>query len=246
MIISHKYKYVFIQLDKTASTAIAKELMENYDGHPILWKHARYEDFMLVATPEEKKYFKFSGVRNPLDVNVSYYHVFTDDIGLLGKPNKDKYEYIKKHNATFSDYFKKYVSNKIYCEWKMASFKKLDYVYKYENVQEEFSKILKMLKVEQIRPLPIFNETQSKNKNFESYYTKDIQGMTQIVFCDFMKKWGYSFPENWTKPTKLQKYMLQPLIKTKFLLQKLFHMIIDNPLVYKRYYNLHDDHSYLS
>ncbi len=73
MVISHRYRYLYVELDRTASTVIARELCENYDGKRILWKRARYRDFLKTATLEEKNYFTFSGVRNPLDILVSLY-----------------------------------------------------------------------------------------------------------------------------------------------------------------------------
>ena len=73
MIISDKHRYLFVELPRTATTAIAKELRENYEGHSILYKHATYEDFLRIATDEQKKYFTFSCIRNPLDDVVSIY-----------------------------------------------------------------------------------------------------------------------------------------------------------------------------
>ena len=70
MIISHKYKYLFVELPLTASTAVSKELRENYDGESILYKHATYHEFLKIASPEEKKYFVFSGMCNPLDMEL--------------------------------------------------------------------------------------------------------------------------------------------------------------------------------
>src|SRR5690606_34174500 len=43
------------------------------DGTPILHEHATYNEFLRTATPEQKKYFVFSAIRNPLDDVVSYY-----------------------------------------------------------------------------------------------------------------------------------------------------------------------------
>ena len=48
MIISHKYKYVFVGLPLAASTAISKELCEQYDGKAILAKHSIYQDFLKI------------------------------------------------------------------------------------------------------------------------------------------------------------------------------------------------------
>lgn len=237
MIISHKYKYVFIQLNKSASTAIAKELVENYDGKPILWKHARYEDFMKIATPEEKKYFIFSGVRNPLDRAVSQYYFFKSGLAPKTKSNLEKYNYIKNANAGFKDYFLKYFSKSIQEEWKAKNFNKLDFIYRYENLQSDFSKILKMLKIKQKRPLPLFNKTLEK-EDYKSCYAKEIQGTAKIIFAKLMKKWGYEFPKNWQDPDFFQNYFIRPMLYMKFAAQSIYHLFIDHPLIYKKYYRI--------
>jgi hypothetical protein len=72
MIISHKHKFLFVELPLTASTAISRELRANYGGEKILFKHATYQDFLRVANTHEREYFVFSGLRNPLDKAVSH------------------------------------------------------------------------------------------------------------------------------------------------------------------------------
>ena len=57
MIISHRYKFLFIGLPFSASSAITKDLHEEHDGKPYLRKHSLYHEFVKVATDEEKKYF---------------------------------------------------------------------------------------------------------------------------------------------------------------------------------------------
>ena len=44
-----------------------------YEGKPILSKHSIYQDFLKVATKEEKAYKVLACSRNPLDISVSYY-----------------------------------------------------------------------------------------------------------------------------------------------------------------------------
>jgi hypothetical protein len=237
MVISHKYKYVFIQLDKTASTAIAKELCENYDANPILWKHARYKDFMLIANAEQKKYFKFSGIRNPLDSAVSLYYYWKNAQGIENKKDFKKYKFITGTNASFADYFKKYLSKNIFCEWKYQNFEKLDYVYKYENLDTEFAKILNLLEITQKNPLQKFNQTIDK-KNFLEYYPKEIQGMARIVFSNAMKQFGYAFPDNWEKPTFKEKYIIRPYLYFLFFLQKIGRLIVDHPVLYLKFHKI--------
>lgn len=239
MIISHKHKYVFIQLAKTASSAIARELCKYYSGEPILWKHARYEDFMKIATPNEKKYFIFSGIRNPLDIIVSLY--FLMKIGReknRTKNNYNQYKFIVLNNSNFQTFFRKYYSRTIYNNWKTKKFHKLNYIYKYENLQNEFDIILKKLNIKKIRPLPLNNKTPNKNLKFEIYYTKYIQLRTIICFEKYMKKWGYKFPKSWKRPTKLKKLFIALPLYSKHQIEKNFHKIIDYPPIYHRYYKL--------
>ena len=49
MIISHKYKFLFIGLPFSASSAITKELHKEYEGKPCLRKHSLYHEFLKVA-----------------------------------------------------------------------------------------------------------------------------------------------------------------------------------------------------
>ena len=72
MIISDTYKYIFLETPRTGSTALSKELREKYGGYEIIHKHANYHEFLKQATPEQKEYYVFMGVRNPLDEVVKY------------------------------------------------------------------------------------------------------------------------------------------------------------------------------
>ena len=73
MIISHRYKFLFIGLPFSASSAITKELHANYEGKPYLRKHSLYHEFIKVATPQEKDYFVFAVLRNPMEISVTVY-----------------------------------------------------------------------------------------------------------------------------------------------------------------------------
>ena len=73
MIISHKYRFLFIGLPFSASSAITKELYKEYEGKPILRKHSLYQEFLKIANDKEKKYFVFAVLRNPLEIAVTVY-----------------------------------------------------------------------------------------------------------------------------------------------------------------------------
>jgi len=209
MIISHKYKYLFVELPLTGSTAINRELRESYDGSDILSKHATYLDFLKQATEEEKKYFVFSSIRNPLDQAVSHYFKFKTDHRnkyslrrSRSKPiakNMDlkKFSFIKKNNADFSTFFLKFYKIP-YNNWSCLSHKNFEFVIRFESLADDFAKVLELLGIEQVRPLPQINKTAERDKDFFSYYnTPQARKRAKQVFGPFLKEWGYEFPVEW-------------------------------------------------
>jgi len=226
MIISHKYKYVFVELPLTASSAIAKELIENYAGESILFKHCTYAKFLKQATEEESNYFVFSGMRNPLDRAVSHYFKYkTDHNNKFSNPRSRKkgkhiishlinnrrhhfkYRFVNQPNVGFQDFFLKYYKLP-YSDWSLMHHDEMDYIIKFENIQEDFNGLLQKLKIEKIRDLPQFNKTSSKSKSFIDYYeSQEVRRRAIKVFYWYMKKWNYEFPEDWKNksyyPSKL-------------------------------------------
>ncbi len=212
MIISHKYKYLFIELGRTASCAISRELCEYYDGKEILRKHADYRAFHRIATPEERKYFVFSTVRNPLDRAVSiYFKLRTNHRGRYSKPELrwenggnmskrliKKYEYVKDNNADFPEFFRKYYRQP-YVDMCSANFNKFNFIIRYEDLESGFAQVLKQLGINQKRSLPVLNKTIEKNNDFYTYFTPEIQDQAKRVFAPYLKKFGYDFPLEWTE-----------------------------------------------
>lgn len=216
MIISHKYKYVFIELPLTASSAIARELIENYDGESILFKHGTYPKFLKQASKEESEYFVFSGIRNPMDRAVSHYFKYkTDHNNKFSNPKKRKkgrhlvsflinkrqhlmkYRFINDTESGFQEFFLKFYKLP-FSDWSINDHKKMDFVIRYENLQSDFNDLLKKLNVEKVRDLPQHNQTSSKSKHFVDYYeSKEVKERAVNVFYWFMKHWEYEFPSDW-------------------------------------------------
>lgn len=209
MIISHKYKYLFVELPHTASTAISKELRDLYDGEAILRKHSRYHDFLRQATPAEKSYFVFSGLRNPLDTIVTGYlkykhnagNFYTDpknwqrNGGFVSETALKTYRTIQQEDLSFEDYFRQV--RWPYDNWSNLAHRSFDAIIRFENLQDDFAAVLKQLGIEQVRPLPVVNATTNKSKDFWSYYTPAIRGHAIFVGGPFCERWGYAFPAEW-------------------------------------------------
>lgn len=210
MIISHKHRYLFVENPHTATTAISRELRDLYDGMPALRKHASYEEFSRIASPEEKRYFVFAGVRNPLDEAVTlYFKLKTNHGGTFTDPKKRsqrgghvtpsdlrRYRFVKANDADFATYFLRFY-HLPFTNLCSLSRKRLDFVIRFETLQEDFAKALELLAIEQKRPLPVANRTAGRTRDFWSYYTPQVRDRARRVFGPFMRIWGYEFPPEW-------------------------------------------------
>ena len=210
MIVSHKYKFLFIGLPFSASSAISKELHLEYDGEPYLRKHSLYHEFENVATKSELEYFVFSVLRNPMEIAVTVYEkmkanskgnftntaLFSENGGHISKQQRQRFNYIKDNNSSFQQYFKKF-HQKPYDNLSSLTIDNCDFVIRYENIAEDYLLALKKAGVNNLRPLPVVNKTVGKNKEILAYYTDDIKDRAISIFGPFLEKYDYSFPEEW-------------------------------------------------
>ena len=210
MIISHKYKYLFLETPHTGSTAISRELRENYAGVSILHKHAIYPEFLVVSSPEEKEYKVFAGIRNPLDEAVTQYFKYKtnhDGIysnksnllingGWVTPENLSRFRFIQETDADFETYFLKYYT-RTYTNVISLAKNVLHFVIRFEHLQEDFGRALDHLGIEQVRPLPHTNSTSGRKRDYRSYYTPACYDRAHKVFGAYMQRWGYEFPRQW-------------------------------------------------
>lgn len=214
MIISHRYKYLFIEIPDTASTSISMELREFYSGEPILRKHANYFEFQKIASNREKQYFVFTVLRNPLDRVINSYlrylhnqgfwqyktkrDYLLNNIDVISKRQIKIFNYVQKKDINFEDYIRKVFYHsfpfvgminlcKPYC----------NFIIRFERINEGFSHVLKLLEIPQIRPLPHQNPTLNK-ENDSSYYNECSIDYFIKIFGPFMLEWKYKFPKSWS------------------------------------------------
>jgi hypothetical protein len=209
----------------TASYALRGELCTYYGGESILHKHAVYSEFRQIASADEMSYFTFATVRNPLDVVVSRYcKLKSDHKGVFSDPlaaqrlqvdyhDYIKYKFIHDTNATFEMFFLKYYSHRPYGDMIDLESTNLDFVIRYERLQEDFAEVLRLLGLKQVRSIPVINKTLQKRDDWQEYYKPDLIPHAKRTFGPFMKKWGYHFPPSWgnsqvTLFTKIQFHFL--------------------------------------
>lgn len=217
MIVSDRHRYVFVEMPHTGSYSIANELCELYAGERILRKHALLPEFLRSATPEQRRYFAFSGIRNPLDEAVTlHFFAKTNRYGHYTKLHKRrrrsgghitradlrKFRYLHEEDADFADYFRRfYRARKFYRfpydNLSCVAHDRLDFVIRYERLDDDFAELLRRLGLEQVRPVPHLNRTAERRAAFADYYTPEIRDRAQRVFGPFMRRWDYEFPADW-------------------------------------------------
>ena len=210
MMISHEHRYVYVEVPRTGSSAVRAELRATYGAEPILRKHATYRDFLRQATEDEKTYFAFSGIRNPLDVAVTrYVHIrdnvkdhFTDPWSvrvrnsLASRIERRIYTWTKRTNATFEQFLERWYLLP-YDTWTSLDHAEIDMVLRFEHLQEDFAEAIRRIGLEPARPLPAVNVTPGRERGFVDYYTPAARKRAVWVFGPYMEQWGYSFPASW-------------------------------------------------
>ena len=212
MIISHKYKFVFIGLPFSASSAISKELNLEYEGEPYLRKHSLFHEFEKVATKEERNYFVFAVLRNPMEIAVTVYEkmranakgnftnpkLFKENGGHITKHHRERFNFIQDKNASFQEYFTKFFK-KPYDNFSSLTLDGCDCIIRYENITSDYLLALEKAGIESPKPLPVANKTAGKKNDLSLYYTDEIKEQAIYVFAPFFEKYGYNFLAKWGK-----------------------------------------------
>ena len=204
MIMSDEHKYVFVELPWTGSTAISRELREHYGGRGVLHKHCNYREFLKYASAEQRRYYVFSGIRNPLDALVSLYVKLVTDHRRNYSRNKDwvrrrdirQYRWIQENKPSFAEFFLRFY-HLPYENWSSLDHHRFDYVYRLENVQDDFAEILRRIGLSQVRPLPVVHPTTGKGPSWQEHYGPETRKRALFVCGPLMERWGYEFPEEW-------------------------------------------------
>ena len=205
MIISDEHRYLFVEQPHTGSSALRIELSEHYGGRPMLWLHATWADFLRVAKPEQKRYFVFSGIRNPLDEAVSTYYKYKTDHKQaysqaierqkLSQAQTRAFAIAHGEAADFDTYLRR-VYRRLYDNDTLIYHKRMDQIIRFEHLQEDFSRTLTRLGLEQVRPLPLINKTGERGAYLD-HYPPALRPHAARVFGPFMRKWGYPLPAEW-------------------------------------------------
>lgn len=183
MIINTSRKFIFVGLPYSASSAISRELIEQYDGKFILSKHANITDLLdynktsrIIEKIEE--YTIFAVFRDPIDMVTTMYtklktnpygaytnpQLYIENGGWVTKRARHMHALITQNKLSFNDFVRHrykvpfdfpYSLNKSY----------ITHTLDFSNIAQSFNEILQVLGLTPSRQLPIFNKTQQKGEH---------------------------------------------------------------------------------
>jgi len=203
MIISHKHKFVFFHLRKSAGTSLFLALCNsigalNEDLKPkckpeehLLIKNKPYQDYGNFSEIDQHssfeelksiflnkgwdidEYFKFTFTRNPWDRTASYY--FYQFKGTVSFK-----EFCIEQKDSQYNWLKCETSNKI----------GTDFVGKIENGQKDFDLVCSKLRIP-TQQLP--HENKTKHKHYTEYYDQETRQIIAEKYAKDIEYFGYKF-----------------------------------------------------
>lgn len=192
MLQNNEKKFVFIHIQKTAGSSIAKVLSKDGGTKIICPQHT-----FIKNCSYNKDYFKFTIVRNPWDRLVSWYNI----IKLVGVRN-NFYKYILNNSKNFSEFIN---LTDVILDGnvnKSISFNQLDYISddngkilvdyigKFENLNEDIKIIGERIGYVNLT-IPHLNKF--KHKDYRTYYTdRDIE-LVQEMYKRDIDYFNYKF-----------------------------------------------------
>ena len=176
MLVSNKYKSIFIAIPHTGSTVIEEVLVNNYGFKPIRNKHS-----LPVYLPKKFRGYKIvGGICDPLsDMSTMYWKFKNDHLGLYSEALKNNRKMIRhKSISNRGLYFFKKVNSGT---WDFNQFIKkstspffvsrinvnksmYDYIYHKDSLEKDWHKIKFIFGIDDSFELPRKNITQNKQK----------------------------------------------------------------------------------
>jgi hypothetical protein len=189
MIISDSHKFLYVAVTKTGSTTLQKRLKRYQAVAKKLKKHSSlntiYKQFPII-----QDYFKFAIARNPFDWVVSWYFYRKTQQNKNNTKGISFKQWLVAENSsayntdglglTLSQY------DIMGCDENI----KLDFIGRYENLQEDFDTICDKIGIPK-QQLP--HQNKSKHKHYTEYYDDETRELVAEKFAKDIEYFGYEF-----------------------------------------------------
>jgi hypothetical protein len=195
------YKCIFIHIPKTAGISISKTLFGNLSGSH--WGITHYTGVFGKRTIDE--YFKFAFVRNPWDRLYSAYN-FLKNGGITENDTRFTKENLSGVNS-FEEFILEWLNEgSLIVYWHFVpqhyfiTSKKnrdkilVDFVGKFENIEEDFQKVCRQLKLQNKHLLHI-NDNGRPGGSYRNAYTQKMIDKVADLYKKDIDLFNYSFGE---------------------------------------------------
>jgi len=205
VLVSHRHRFIFVHLYKTAGMSVRQALDPYAEGRARRWvaSYARRLGLPAPSTPPYHLsareirdrlgaevfdgYFTFAFVRNPWDWQVSLFHY------LRTRRDHRQHEMAR----AFPDF-------DAYIRWRVAEEVRLqntfladeagrtivDFVGRMETIDDDFARVCRAVG---LPPLRLPHRNRSRHRDYRGYYTDETRDLVARAFAEDIDLFGYGF-----------------------------------------------------
>jgi len=193
MLVSHKHKFVTIDVPKTGTTSINNALCSFMNTNDVTiglsvdmgMRHSTYKE-CITKFPNCKNYFSFAFVRNPWERLLSFY-CFKKQKKIKVKidNNLSFKQYLK--SSYFLSSFKDGACNQyLYLE----GFNAFSFIGRFENIQNDFNIVCDKIGIPRQK---LSHENKTKHKHYTEYYDDETKQIVAEKYARDIEYFGYKF-----------------------------------------------------
>ncbi len=195
--ISHKHRCVFIHIPKNGGTSIESALCRwnltpsNYVELMGSKYHSKHHTLRSIKKDLRDKYFTFAFVRNPWDRAVSLYSYYRgggnkkSDLRIVDKIPADFKTFVMSTWNIIPQSHRKEQFTYIKADDKIN----VDYICKFENMNEDWEYIAHKLKINEKLP----HIRASKHLHYSTYYDDETREVISKRYANDIKRFKYKF-----------------------------------------------------
>jgi len=206
MIISHKYKFIFVKAQKVGGTSIEDALSKHCDKNDVIARRKKtattlgyhasaMEIKRKVGYPIWNRYFKFSIVRNPWDVLVSefWFRKWRNENNKRKLSKRDWFLPFNELVKRLSENARGGMNYRYY--FNPAGDPLLDFYIKYENLEPDYKKVCGRIGIPFELP-PRRNAFQRlNNRHYSTYYDAEYRNIVAENHKRIIEFFGYEFED---------------------------------------------------
>jgi hypothetical protein len=197
--ISHKHKFIFLHIPKTAGLSLVEALSKNSHSNDFKKGHFKLQRYFdsFNDTYDLSEYFIFSIFRNPFERSVSAFNYLKQ--GGLNDFDKKARDKLGMQNLSFKEFVLKYFRKDLHQQHFIPQvdfigqhFNMVNFIGKFENLQEDFNTICDKIGIPQ-QKLP--HKNKSNHKHYTEYYDEETKQIVAEKYARDIEYFGYEFGE---------------------------------------------------